>query len=100
MAEAFLEAISPVELDLYEKAMVARQEMADAAEHARQQQLERLSYQAELARRRFERADPDNRLVAAELERDGRMPARAEAGRGGRRTGAPGSAKTDPPPRS
>jgi DNA invertase Pin-like site-specific DNA recombinase len=69
VAEAFLEALCPVELDLYEKAMVARQEMASAAEHARQQQLERLSYQAELARRRFERADPDNRLVTAELER-------------------------------
>jgi hypothetical protein len=67
--EAFLEALSPVELDLYEKAMVGREEMADAAEHARRQQLQRLHYQAELARRRFERADPDNRLVAAELER-------------------------------
>jgi DNA invertase Pin-like site-specific DNA recombinase len=69
VAEAFLGAISPVELDLYEKAIAARREMADDAEHARQQQLERLRYQAELARRRFERADPDNRLVAAELER-------------------------------
>jgi hypothetical protein len=58
-----------VELDLYEKAMAGRKEMADAAEHARRQQLQRLSYQAELARRRFERCDPDNRLVAAELER-------------------------------
>ena len=69
VAEAFLEALSPVELDLYEKAMAARGEMAEAAEHAHRQQLQRLSYQAELARRRFERADPDNRLVAAELER-------------------------------
>jgi DNA invertase Pin-like site-specific DNA recombinase len=69
VAEAFLEVLSPVELDLYEKAMAARKEMAEAAEHARQQQLQRLRYQAELARRRFERADPDNRLVAAELER-------------------------------
>jgi len=68
-AEAFLEALSPVEIDLYEKAMAAREEMADAAEHAGRQQLQRLHYQAELARRRFERADPDNRLVAAELER-------------------------------
>jgi DNA invertase Pin-like site-specific DNA recombinase len=66
---AFFEALSPMELDLYEKAMAAREEMVDAAEHARQQQLQRLSYQAELARRRFERVDPDNRLVAAELER-------------------------------
>jgi DNA invertase Pin-like site-specific DNA recombinase len=69
VAEAFLEALSPVELDLYEKAMTASQQMADDAEHARRQQLERLRYQAELARRRFERADPDNRLVTAELER-------------------------------
>jgi DNA invertase Pin-like site-specific DNA recombinase len=69
VVEAFFEALSPVELDLYEKAMAGRQEMADEAEHARQQQLQRLHYQAELARRRFERADPDNRLVAAELER-------------------------------
>jgi hypothetical protein len=67
--EAFFEALSPVELDLYEKAMDGRQKMKDEAEHAHQQQLERLRYQAELARRRFERADPDNRLVASELER-------------------------------
>ena len=67
--EAFFEALSPVELDLYEKAMAGREKMKDEAQHARQQQLERLRYQAELARRRFERADPDNRLVAAELER-------------------------------
>jgi DNA invertase Pin-like site-specific DNA recombinase len=69
VVEAFFEALSPVELDLYEKAMAGRQEMKDEVEHARRQQLERLRYQAELARRRFERCDPDNRLVAAELER-------------------------------
>jgi hypothetical protein len=69
VTEAFLEALSPVELDLYEKAMAGRQEMKAETEHARQQQLQRLRYQADLARRRFERADPDNRLVAAELER-------------------------------
>jgi hypothetical protein len=69
VVEAFFEALSPVELDLYEKAMAAREKVANETEHARQQQLERLRYQAELARRRFERCDPDNRLVAAELER-------------------------------
>jgi DNA invertase Pin-like site-specific DNA recombinase len=69
VVEAFFEALSPVELDLYEKAMAAREKVANETEHARQQQLERLRYQAELARRRFERVDPDNRLVAAELER-------------------------------
>jgi DNA invertase Pin-like site-specific DNA recombinase len=56
VVEAFFEALRPVELDLYEKAMAGRKEMADAAEHARRQQLQRLRYQAELARRRFERA--------------------------------------------
>ena len=34
-----------------------------------QQQLERLRYQAALAQRQFTRVDPDNRLVAAELEK-------------------------------
>jgi Recombinase zinc beta ribbon domain len=69
VVEAFFEALSPVELDLYEKAMAAREKMKGEAEHAHQQQLQRLRYQAELARRRFERCDPDNRLVGAELER-------------------------------
>jgi hypothetical protein len=36
---------------------------------ARGQHLERLRYQARLAERQYHRADPDNRLVAAELER-------------------------------
>src|SRR5262249_3905467 len=38
-------------------------------QQAWQQQLERLRYQAHLAERQFQRADPDNRLVTAELER-------------------------------
>jgi DNA invertase Pin-like site-specific DNA recombinase len=66
---AFFEALSPMELDLYSKAMATREKANEEAEGARRQQLERLRYQAELARRRFERVDPDNRLVAAELER-------------------------------
>jgi DNA invertase Pin-like site-specific DNA recombinase len=66
---AFFEALSPVELDLYSEAIAARKKVREEAKHARHQQLERLRYQASLARRRFERVDPDNRLVAAELER-------------------------------
>jgi hypothetical protein len=38
------------------------------ADHAQQQQLSRLRYEAELAQRQFKRVDPENRLVAAELE--------------------------------
>jgi hypothetical protein len=36
---------------------------------AHQQQIERLRYEAALAERQFNRVDPDNRLVAAELEK-------------------------------
>src|SRR5439155_15516970 len=37
--------------------------------HAHQQHLERLRYEAALAQRQFVRVDPENRLVAAELEK-------------------------------
>jgi len=40
-----------------------------ALRHAEEQQIERLRYQAALAERQFNRADPDNRLVTGELER-------------------------------
>ena len=52
-------------------ALAAQDEIAAAAAlaaRARQRQLEGLRYEAEQARRRFFRADPDNRLVAAPLE--------------------------------
>ena len=67
---AFLEALSPVELDLYEQGggRPARR-TTNRSQRAQQQQLERLRYQARLAERQFNQADPDNRLVAAELEK-------------------------------
>jgi hypothetical protein len=69
VVNAFFEALSPVELDLYSRAMAQREQADEQARNARHQQLQRLRYQAELARRRFEKVDPDNRLVADELER-------------------------------
>jgi len=69
VVNAFFEALSPVELDLYSRAMAHREQAHEQARNARHQQLQRLRYEAELARRRFERCDPDNRLVADELER-------------------------------
>lgn len=68
VVEAFFQALSPVELDVYERALVSQKESDEKIELAHRQQLERLCYQAELARRQFNRVDPDNRLVAAELE--------------------------------
>jgi DNA-binding CsgD family transcriptional regulator len=69
VVRAFLDALSPVELDLYSKAVAALHRDAEQVQQARRQQIERLRYQARLAERQYNQADPDNRLVAAELER-------------------------------
>jgi hypothetical protein len=69
VVEAFLAALSPLELDAYAQALQAEQHTQEAIDQARRQQLERLRYQAALAERQFMQSDPDNRLVTAELER-------------------------------
>jgi hypothetical protein len=66
---AFFEALSPVALDVYTQARAAQRQQAEQLEAAHRQQLERLRYEAALCERQFRRVDPDNRLVAAELER-------------------------------
>jgi hypothetical protein len=68
VVETFFAALSPIELDAYKRAMRAQQQTDEALERAHAQQIERLRYQAALAQRQFHRVDPDNRLVAAELE--------------------------------
>src|SRR4029077_14844147 len=65
---AFLDALSPVELDLYGKAVDALHRDAEQVRQAQRQQVERLRYQARLAERQYNQADPDNRLVAGALE--------------------------------
>lgn len=67
--DAFFAALSPVELDAYSAAVVAHTRAHSAVTQAQTQQLQRLQYQAALAERQFLQVDPDNRLVAAELER-------------------------------
>jgi len=69
VVQAFFAALSPIELDAYSQALEAEQHAAQKLEQAQRQQLERLRYQAALAERQFNQVDPDNRLVAAELER-------------------------------
>jgi len=66
---AFFAALSPVELDVYAQAVASQQELHAQLDQARRQHLERLRYHARLAERQFSRVDPDNRLVAAELEK-------------------------------
>src|SRR5207237_6860691 len=67
--QAFFDALSPAELDLYGQAVAGLRQDEEQMQRARAQQLERLRYQARLAERQYNQADPDNRLVAAELEK-------------------------------
>jgi len=68
VVEAFFQVLSPVELDAYARAVMAQRTAEADVDRTLQQQLDRLRYQAALAERQFNRVDPDNRLVAAELE--------------------------------
>lgn len=66
---AFFQALSPVELDVYEQAVAAQQDEEAQVMHAHSQRLSRLRYEVHLAQRQFLQVDPENRLVAAELEK-------------------------------
>lgn len=88
VVEAFFAALAPAELDLLQEVLAAAR--ADR-EHLLQQQAEqvaRAEYEARLAQRQYLAVDPDNRLVAAELER--RSRAGAPDARGGARRSRPG----------
>jgi len=68
IGELLVEAVSPVALEV---ALAVQQELQSRLEEAdrlRQKQVERAQYEADLARRRYMRVDPDNRLVADSLE--------------------------------
>lgn len=66
---AFFKALAPAELDAFAQAIAVRCAADEATLKAQAQQVERLRYRAALAERQFDQVDPDNRLVAAELER-------------------------------
>lgn len=66
---AFFEALAPIELDAYEASLKEQDTEQQSLLKAHQQKLERLRYQAQLAEAQFNQVDPNNRLVAAELEK-------------------------------
>src|SRR3954470_4434292 len=66
---AFFEALAPAEIDAYARVVASQREAGDAMLRAQAQQVERLRCRAALAERQFDQVDPDNRLVASELER-------------------------------
>jgi DNA invertase Pin-like site-specific DNA recombinase len=68
VAKVFLDVVSPAKIEI---ALHALEELdSDHAEALKQWdlQLQRAGYEVELARRRYEASDPENRLVSAELE--------------------------------
>jgi DNA invertase Pin-like site-specific DNA recombinase len=69
VTQALLTALAPAEIDALSRARRAQSQADKAMRKSAEQQLERRRYEAALAERQFNRVDPDNRLVAAELER-------------------------------
>lgn len=65
-----VDALTPVTIDVALAVQGELQARLEEADRLRQQQVERARYEAELARRRYLRVDPDNRLVADSLEAD------------------------------
>ncbi len=64
-----LSAMEPASIELSLKAAECIDSDHQRLEQHHRQTVERATYEAELARRRYEEVDPSNRLVAAELER-------------------------------
>jgi hypothetical protein len=77
VVQAFFEAIQPAELDLLDAVLSERR--ADREHVARQHadRVARAAYEVAVARRQYDAVDPDNRLVAAELERRWELALRA-----------------------
>jgi hypothetical protein len=77
VVQAFFEALAPAELDLLDA--VLAEHLADRARlvqhHA--DRIQQAEYEARLAQRRYQAIDPENRLVAAELERAWELALRA-----------------------
>lgn len=69
VVKVFFEALSVVELDAYADFVESQQRAQDQLKKAKALKAQRLRYEAQLAERQFQKVDPDNRLVAAELER-------------------------------
>jgi hypothetical protein len=68
VAELFLAAVTPAQVDVALRALDAYEAERAEARRQRQMQVQRAEYEVEIARRRYEAIDPANRLVAAELE--------------------------------
>jgi DNA invertase Pin-like site-specific DNA recombinase len=69
VVSAFFEALQPAQLNVLADVLSERQREHERLAQWQRQQVVRARYEVDLARRRYTAVDPDNRLVAAELER-------------------------------
>jgi len=70
VGNVLVDALTPITLEVALSVQQELQARLEEADRLRQQQVERSRYEAELARRRYLRVDPDNRLVADSLGAD------------------------------
>jgi hypothetical protein len=66
-----VETVTPMALEVTLTVHAELQARAAEADRLRARQVERARYEADVARRRFMQVDPENRLVADELEASG-----------------------------
>jgi hypothetical protein len=69
VVQAFFEAIQPAQIDALEAILASQRVERERLEGQWQEKLKRAQYEAHLAQRQYNAVDPENRLVAAELER-------------------------------
>jgi DNA invertase Pin-like site-specific DNA recombinase len=78
VAGQVLQALEPAALELSLRAQADLRRERERSDRHWQQKLQRARYDAELAERRYQAVDPDNRLVAATLERQWEEALRSE----------------------
>jgi DNA invertase Pin-like site-specific DNA recombinase len=77
VGQLLVEAVTPMALEVTLTVQKELESRADEADRLRSRQVERARYEADTARRRFMKVDPDNRLVADELEAEWNRKLRA-----------------------
>jgi DNA invertase Pin-like site-specific DNA recombinase len=69
VTQAFLEAVSPLGVGVAAQVLEQAEQQLLGQRRQWELQLKQARYEAQLAQRKYDAVDPDNRLVAAELER-------------------------------
>lgn len=79
VGKLLVETVTPVTLEVALTVQKELESRVDEADRLRRKEVESAQYEAELARRRYMKVDPDNRMVADSLEADWNAKLRALA---------------------